>query len=118
VSQVDKSLDLLGIKGVSDAIRIATERTLDGATAFLSRVCAPALEEFGLALRDRVSAWRARNATKMLNTANNLLNEHQPSTSEKIHPRLTNVAIEEASWTEEDEVLRMWAGLLASELPL
>ncbi len=108
------SLDPLGVKGLSDSVRIATERCLDGAAAFLSRVCLPALEEFGLALRDRVSAWRARNATKMLSVANDILDSTQPGTQDKIHPRLVLAAIEEASWTEDEVVHRMWAGLLAS----
>jgi hypothetical protein len=46
--------DLLGIQGISDSVRIATERTFDGAAAFLSRVCLPVAEEFGLLLRDRI----------------------------------------------------------------
>ncbi len=114
MSGENKSLDLLGIKGISDAVRIATERFIDGAAAFLARVCLPAAEELGLALKDRVSAWRAKNAVRMLSTANDMLLAQQPDTHDQIHPRLVHVAIEEASWTDEDAVQRMWAGLLAS----
>ena len=59
----DKALDLLGIKGLSDSVKATTQGLLDGAAAFLSRVCLPAAEEFGLVLRDRVSAWRAKPDT-------------------------------------------------------
>ena len=114
MSNENKSLDLLGIKGLSDSVMIATERCLDGAAAFLSRVCLPALEEFGLALRDRVSAWRARNAAIILSTANDIINATQPETQEKIHPRLVIMAIEEGSWIDDEVVQRMWAGLLVS----
>ncbi len=114
MAEENKSLDLLGIKGLSDSVKLATERCLDGAAAFLSRVCLPALEEFGLALRDRVSAWRARNATKILSAANDLLNAKQPGTQDKIHPRLVHAVLEEGSWTDDEVVQSMWAGLLAS----
>lgn len=109
-----KSLDIIGIKGLSDAVRVATERFLDGAAAFLSRVCLPAAEEFGLALKDRVSAWRARNAARMLSTANEMLVAQQLETRDQVHPRLVHLAIEEASWTDDDAIQRMWAGFLAS----
>ena len=32
----DKSLDLLGIKGLSDSVKVATQGFVDGAAAFLS----------------------------------------------------------------------------------
>ena len=65
----DKSLDLLGIKGLSDSVKVTTQGLLEGAAAFLSRVCLPDAEKFGLPLRDRTSAWRAENAAQMLSRA-------------------------------------------------
>lgn len=62
VAEPDKSLDVLGIKPVAEAINTVTQATTAGAGAFLSRICLPAAEEFGLLLRDKVSAWRAKNA--------------------------------------------------------
>ena len=44
----NKSLDLLGIKPILHAINTFSKGTVDGASAFLSRVCLPAAEEFGL----------------------------------------------------------------------
>ena len=110
----DKALDLLGIKGLSDSVKIATQGLLDGASAFLSRVCLPAAEEFGLALRDRVSAWRARNAARMLNRANSVYLSNNPRSTDRLSPRLAHIAIEEASWIDDDQVQEMWSGLLAS----
>ena len=110
----NKALDLLGIKGISDSVRVATQGTIEGAAAFLSRVCLPAAEEFGLALRDRISHWRAKNAARMLNRANEINLSHDPNPTERVSPRLAHVAIEEASWIEDDQVQAMWSGLLAS----
>ena len=110
----DKALDLLGIKGLSDSVRVATQGFVGGASAFLSRVCLPAAEEFGLALRDRVSAWRARNATRMLSKANTVHLSNDPNPDDRLSPRLAHVAIEEASWIDDEQVQDMWSGLLAS----
>ncbi len=110
----DKSIDLLGIKGFGDSVRISVERLWDGAAAFLSRVCLPVAEELGLAWRDRVSAWRANNAARMLAAAEVIHKANVSTDGQRIHPRLVHKAIEEASWTDDDELQRMWAGLLVS----
>jgi hypothetical protein len=109
----DKSIDILGIKGLSDAVKVSVERFWDGAAAFLSRVCLPAAEEFGQALRDRVASWRAHNVAKVLSTANDL-QLASPSPDDKLSPRLLHVAFEESSWIDDDDIQRMWAGLLVS----
>jgi hypothetical protein len=57
-----KSLDVLGVRPVEEAISHATKAAIDGASAFLARICLPAAEEFGLLLQDKVRAWRVRNA--------------------------------------------------------
>ena len=110
----DKALDLLGIKGLSDSVKATTQGLLDGAAAFLSRVCLPAAEEFGLVLRDRVSAWRAGNAAQMLSRANTIYLSNNPNPADRLSPRLAYVAIEEASWIDDDQIQDMWSGLLAS----
>lgn len=114
MGEENRSLDILGIAGISDSIKIATAQFLDGAAAFLSRVCLPAAEEFGLALRDRVSAWRAVNAARMLSRANDIHLKAMPNVNERISPRLVHVAIEEASWSDDQQIQEMWAGLLAT----
>ena len=65
-------------------------------------------------LRDQVSAWRARNAVRMLSNANSIFLSNSPSPTDRLSPRLAHVAIDEASWMDEDQVQAMWAGLLAS----
>ena len=110
----DKALDLLGIKGLSDSVKATTQGLLDGAAAFLSRVCLPAAEEFGLALRDRISAWRAKNTAQMLNKANTTYLANNPNPADRLSPRLAHIAIREASWIDDDGIQDMWSGLLAS----
>ena len=110
----DKALDLLGIKGLSDSVKATTQGLLEGSAAFLFRVCLPAAEEFGLALRDRVSAWKAGNAAKMLSKANTIYFSNNPNPADRLSPRLACIAIEEASWIDDDQIQDMWSGLLAS----
>lgn len=69
----DKGLDLLGIKPIAEAGKIAVERTLDGIEAVLSRICLPAAEELGLLLRDRVSQWRANNLLAVIRRTEEML---------------------------------------------
>jgi hypothetical protein len=47
-----KSLDILGIKPIADAVNTVTRDAVEGAAAFLSRICLPAAEEYGLLLPD------------------------------------------------------------------
>lgn len=108
-----KSLDILGIKPIGDAALKVTEAAIAGASAFLSRICLPASEEFGLLLRDRVSHWRVSNATKIVAKAQEHVSGSDPSKL-RAHPRLVAEIIDKGSWSDEDEVLNMWAGLLAS----
>ena len=95
-------------------MRIATRGVIDGAAAFLSRLCLPAAEELGLALRDRISAWRAKNAVQMLDRANTIYRSSDPDPTDRLNPRLTFFAIKAASWIDDDQVQAMWSGLLAS----
>ena len=81
-------------------------------------MCLPAAEEFGLALQDRISDWRARNAVRMLNRANEFHLFRSPDPTERLSPRLAHIAIEEASWIEDEQVQEMWSGLLASSTSL
>jgi hypothetical protein len=114
MTENDKSLDLLGVKPIADSIKSVTDGTVQGASAFLSRVCLPAAEEFGLLLRDRVSAWRAKNAVQIAMKAQELLREQMKHTVLYAHPRIVYESIEKGSWAEDQTMQGMWAGLLAS----
>jgi len=87
---------------------------VDGAGAFLGRICLPAAEEFGQLLRDRIKYWRAVNASKIAAMAEARLRALNAGKSVQAHPRLVGAIIEQGSWTDDEEVQQMWAGLLAS----
>ena len=108
------SLDLLGTKPLAEAAHTVTKAAVDGARAFLSRICLPAADEFGLLLKDRVSAWRRSNAVKIAQKAEQKYNELPPSQGRHTHPRLLMQIIDQGSWIEDEEVQELWAGLIAS----
>ena len=114
MSEENKSLDVLGLKPVADSINTVTKGAVDGASAFLSRICLPAAEEFGLLLRDKVSAWRSKNAVAIANKAQKLLEDQTQSIVLSAHPRIIYSTIENGSWAEDDFMQNLWAGLLAS----
>jgi hypothetical protein len=114
MSEENKSLDLLGVKPIADSVNTVTKGTVDGASAFLSRICLPAAEEFGLLLKDKVSSWRATNAVKITNKAQYILAEQAQGVVVSAHPRIVYSTIENGSWAEDDFMQNLWAGLLAS----
>jgi hypothetical protein len=110
----NKSIDILGIKPVAESVNTVTKGTVDGASAFLSRICLPAAEEFGLLLKDKVSSWRATNAVSIANKAQVLLEQQTKQLVVSAHPRIVYSTIENGSWAEDDYMQNFWAGLLAS----
>src|ERR1044072_5310214 len=109
-----KSLDILGIKPIGDSISTIVKGTVDGAAAFLSRICLPAAEEFGFLLKDKVSHWRAQNLVRMTEKAERKLASDSGFEKRHVHPRLLLLTLEQSSWMDVDEVQEMWAGLLVS----
>jgi len=114
MSEENKSLDLLGVKPIAESINTVTKGTVDGASAFLGRICLPAAEEFGLLLKDKVSSWRAKNAVNIANKAQSLLEEQVQGLVVSAHPRIIYSTLENGSWAEDDFMQNLWAGLLAS----
>jgi Abortive infection alpha len=109
-----KSRDLLGIKPVGAAIFHVTKAAVDGASAFLGRICLPAAEEFGLLLQDKVRTWRARNAVAVLREAEARYQKYTGQLSRYAHPRLVADALQHGSWVDDKTLQEMWGGLLAS----
>jgi hypothetical protein len=110
----DNSLDILGIKPIGNAVEKTTSKTLDGASAFLSRICLPAAEEFGLLLQDKVKSWRSNNAKKILEKAEEKLSKESELNDKKAHPLIVWKILENGSWCDHEELQSIWAGLLAS----
>lgn len=109
----EKSLDVLGLKSYGDAINNVAKATVDGIGAFLSRICLPAAEEFGLLLRDKISYYRIINLAKVVEKTKNKLGNLEGSESSSINPKVLKEIVEESSWVEDDTLQNMWAGLLA-----
>jgi hypothetical protein len=110
----DRSLDILGTKPVAEAVSTVTTAVTSGAGAFLSKVCLPAAEEFGLLLQDKVRSWRARNATAVAEKAAEIFERLPDAASRHAHPRIVGAILDSGSWADEADVQHMWAGLLAT----
>jgi hypothetical protein len=91
----------------------ATKGAVDAASAFLSKVCMPGLEEAGGMIRDRMSYYRQCQALKLAQKWEAKMKElgtegnHAP-------PRLIETGLERGSLVDSEELCDMWAGLLAS----
>lgn len=110
--------DVFGLRPFGDSIKIATQATVDGASAFLGRICLPAAEEFGELLRDRVRSWRGANALQIAVGAQRIVDALPDAEARHAHPRLAAEILDRGSWVEDDQVQRMWGGLLASSCTL
>jgi hypothetical protein len=107
-----KSFNLLNLGSLTKPIDTATKGLMEGAGAFLGRICLPAAEEVGLLLRDKVSYWRALNLAKVLKkTEDKLKSEFKEIPLKIILPIAENASLE-----EDDELQGVWANLLASAL--
>ena len=107
-----KSISLVNLGSLTKPVDTATKGVVDGAGAFLSRVCLPAAEEFGLYLRDRISNWRALNLAKVLKKTQAKLKSDYKETP----PKFILQFIEGASQEDGEELQDIWANLLASAL--
>lgn len=111
-----ESKDIFGIKPYGEAIKIAVEKSADGAGKFLAAICLPAAEEFGLLLRDKLRYWRLNNIIKMIEKSEGKFEFNENTLQLKVNPRVGVEIIENASWQEDDEILQMWSGLLISSI--
>ena len=113
MSDNKRSTDILGIAPYGEAIKEITSRTLDAAGAFLSRICLPAAEEYGLKWRDKVAARRQKLAAERLAEAAGLVAASGAEPREV--PMRTLVPLLEAASIEDDpELARLWSALLAN----
>ncbi len=107
--------DVLGIKPVGEAALVITKAAVDAAGAFLSKLCMPAAEEMGLLLRDEVARWRTARLVEVAQKAQARMCELGIDAEQvKVLPRLGITVIDQGSWTDDDALQDMWAGLLVS----
>jgi len=106
--------DVLGLASYGEALHTLTKGAVDGASAFLGRICLPAAEELGELFRDRIRAWRAANAVRIAQAAERKVLAASGTAEVSAHPRIVGAVFEHGSWSDNSEVQDMWAGLLAS----
>lgn len=107
MSKLDE--DMLGAKTLAKAV----DKTIDGVGAFFSAICMPAAEEFGLYIKDHVTAYRLKNLEKISSKAKEIIEQQKIITTGDSNPKVLKEIIEESSWTDDEQVQRMWAGLIA-----
>jgi hypothetical protein len=111
-----KEFDPLGARAAGRALEKVTEAAIAGVGAVLKPVCVPAAEEYGLLLRDKVSAWRAGNLIAMMKKLEQKLADNKVPEGTPAHPRVVRAIIEQSSWIDDAFLQEMWAGLLASSI--
>ncbi|MDF2192079.1 Abi-alpha family protein [Paraflavitalea sp. CAU 1676] len=109
-----KATDLLGVQPIAEAVDTAVTFSTEAAKGFLKRVCAPALEEIGLMLKDQVRSWRLNNILRILQKAKGKIDFENEQLHIKAHPRVALSIIDNGSLNDSDEIQELWAGLLAS----
>jgi len=83
-----KSLDIFGIKPYGETLNTVAKGVVEGASAFLGRICLPAAEEFGLLLKDKVSGWRTKNVVAIVQKAEGKLKSISGPENKHAHPRI------------------------------
>lgn len=106
--------DVLGIQPIAEAGKIVISKSVDGISSFLSLVCEPALQEFGLMLSDNVRVWRLNNVIKILEKAKGKLNFEEDKIHIQANPKVALSILEEGSAIDDDFLQEWWAGLFAS----
>jgi hypothetical protein len=96
----------------------ATELAKGGvraARALWDSLLRPGAQQLGLALADSVAEWRTRNVVETTARAAGLFEDRQVDAhTVHVHPRLGAVIYDQCSWTDDDVLRDMWAGLLVS----
>lgn len=83
-------------------------------STILAKICYPVADELGEEFAVRVGNWRKRNSLKILERADQKYNELGLNSRYVVHPRLAHKIMEDGSWSEDDDLLMMWSGLLIS----
>jgi hypothetical protein len=99
---------------VAETAKNSLGKMIDGIGEFLGRICLPAADEIGLFLRDRIRVYRAVNLYKVIQKAQTKLKD-RPLVGQ-IEPRSLIEISERSSWSGDNKIQDMWAGLLAGIL--
>jgi hypothetical protein len=91
-----------------EVAKTATNRVFNG----LALICRPAAEELGQYFGDRMRAWRANNAVRIIEDTRAIIERIEPRLSAQ--PRIVARVLEDGSWTDDETLQSLWAGLLAT----
>lgn len=106
--------DILGLKPVAEATKIAIEKSFNGLSAFMEAIFLPGLQELGYLMKDQVRQWRLNNALKIMDKARGRLSFADNELQLSANTRVGLSILEEGSLIDDDELQDMWAGLFAS----
>src|ERR1700727_3142864 len=81
-----EGFDPIGLKSTAELSKDVTKYGVEAAKVFLNATCKPLLEEFGLALRDKVTNWKLSNILSMLEKAHGKLVYDLEAGELKINP--------------------------------
>lgn len=109
---INVKVDVPGAETVAKSADKLIDASTKGVGAVLGRICLPAAEELGLLFQDRVRGWRVANLRNFEQRVEQKLGERLTE-GVHAHPRLTYLAMEQASMSDDDVVQDMWASLLA-----
>lgn len=80
----------------------------------LAKICYPIADELGAHFGEKISNWRQRNATRILELTAEKYEAISQTGSVHAPPRLVHKIVDEGSWTDDSSLQEMWAGLLIS----
>jgi hypothetical protein len=106
--------DILGIQPISESVKIIVEKSTEGISEFLSLTCKPALEEYGLLLRDHIRTWRLNNVNKVLEKAKSKYTFDGNQLQLQANPRVGISIFENISLIDDEQLQDFWAGLFVS----
>jgi hypothetical protein len=93
-------------EGVRRKLRMAK------ASAFVDQICPSISEDVKVLFRDRLSTFRVGNAIEIALKAEEMLVSGEFVDRKRAHPRLVMRILEDGSWTDDDAIQKLWAGLL------
>jgi hypothetical protein len=100
-------------KSIEEGAKQTIGKMVDGVSSLLSTICKPAAEEFGLYLRDRIAIFRVTNLYNVISKVRKKLPDDLRKHNQNVSPKLIKGIIDESSWSDDEIVQEMWAGLLS-----
>jgi len=107
MSENNTSINTYGIGQTEEMCKKISEKVCN----FLEKMCPPAAEEIKQALKNKPMHWQLCNQINIISKASEKLGDFS---NKKAPAQLVFSVIEHGSWTDDKNIQKMWAGLLAS----